>query len=135
MRSVLLVRKRGIPFPFFTAFNVPESSACCGRRDGSITVSQALVLLNDTLTVRMAEEFAARVERDGCLDDSSRIDHMLQLALSRLPTENERQLLLLHLRKMRQVHRDDRAGAVAKDAALVDLCRALFNTNEFMFVD
>jgi hypothetical protein len=51
--------------------------------------------------------------------DEKRINLAYRLALGRLPSDRER----------------GRANAFLKDSPLSELCRALFNANEFIFVD
>jgi hypothetical protein len=68
--------------------------------------------------VRMAEHFAARVEKqaDGL---PGQVKAACRLALGRVPTPEEERLLT----------------ELARKQGLPQMCRLLFNSNEFVFVD
>jgi hypothetical protein len=131
VRSVFLVRKRSIPSPFLQAFNQPDPACTCGRRDVSIVAPQALMLMNDPFGVRMARALADRLLRE-CGDEQEQVERLFRLTLSRQPTEDEKSLVLRELSRLRSVHAQ---RADARRAALADVCQALVNTNEFIFVD
>ena len=61
-RSVYVYRKRGLPFPMFEVFDLPDQNTSCGRRNVSTVPTQALTLLNDEFVLRQAKLFADRVE-------------------------------------------------------------------------
>jgi len=46
-RSIYVYRKRGLPFPMFEVFDLPDQNTSCGRRNVSTVPTQALALLND----------------------------------------------------------------------------------------
>jgi hypothetical protein len=77
-----------------------------------------LALLNNPFTTRAAGHFAARL-RTIASDPSSQIEAAHLLALGRKPTEREATALSAYL---------ERHG-------LENLCRVIFNSNEFLFVD
>jgi hypothetical protein len=132
VRSVFLVRKRGVPSPFLQAFNQPDPACTCGKRDVSIVAPQALMLLNNPFSVRSAREFADRLVAECGAEPAKQVDRAFQLALSRAPTGDERELVLRELARLTRAH------AHAKDAtraALADACMALLNTNEFIYTD
>ncbi len=131
VRSVFLVRKRSIPSPFLQAFNQPDPACTCGRRDVSIVAPQALMLLNDPFGVRMARALADRLLRESG-DEQQQVERLFRLTLSRPPTDEEKSLVLRELSRLRAVHGQ---STDARRAALADVCLALVNTNEFIFVD
>ena len=61
-RSVYVYRKRGLPFPMFEVFDLPDQNITCGRRNVSTVPTQALTLLNDDFVLRQAQLFADRVK-------------------------------------------------------------------------
>ena len=64
-RSVYVYRKRGLPFPMFEVFDLPDQNTSCGRRNVSTVPTQALTLLNDEFVLRQAKLFADRVRGSG----------------------------------------------------------------------
>ena len=62
VRSVYLIRKRCLPIPFLQAFDLPDPSVSCARRDTTIVAPQALTLLNSPESARYAAALAARAQ-------------------------------------------------------------------------
>lgn len=117
-RSVYRFLVRSVPDPFMETLDCPDPSLRVEKRNESLTALQALALLNDKFMLRMAEHFAARIEKmDG--EMSSRVTAAYRLALGREPTTEENRVLLDYARKH----------------GLANLCRLIWNTNEFAFVD
>ena len=61
-RSVYVYRKRGLPFPMFESFDLPDQNISCGARNVSTVPTQALMLFNDEFVIQQAELFAQRVQ-------------------------------------------------------------------------
>lgn len=139
VRSVFLVRKRCLPIPFLQAFDLPETTVSCARRDTTVVAPQALMLLNSPESVRYAQALADRVQGTQTidLDDAAStkrlVDTLFNMALNRISTADERQLSFEFLQRHQVEHQD--AGAEAGRLALVDLCRAILNLNEFAYID
>ncbi len=139
VRSVFLVRKRCLPIPFLQAFDLPETTVSCARRDTTVVAPQALMLLNSPDSVRYAQALADRVQGEQTIDlddavGSGRlVETLFDTALNRSPTGDELQLSIEFLQRHRVQHQD--AGAEAGRLALVDLCRAMLNLNEFAYID
>jgi hypothetical protein len=87
-------------------------------RTTTITPLQALTLLNNPFMVRQAECFAERLQKHS-VDLNAQVEQAYRLALGRPPSPEEREALADHARKF----------------GLVNACRLLFNTNEFVFMD
>ena len=134
VRSIYLVRKRSIPLPFLQPFDLPDAVSPCGCRDVTIVPPQSLNLLNDPLVVEASRKLAGRV-RANVGDDMDRWpDEAVRLVLARDAAEGERAAAADLLARHTQAHADGQAATPAV-AALQDLCRALFNTTEFIIVD
>ncbi|MFO0905007.1 MAG: PSD1 and planctomycete cytochrome C domain-containing protein [Pirellulales bacterium] len=140
VRSVFLVRKRCLPIPFLQAFDLPDTTVSCARRDTTVVAPQALMLLNSPEGVRCAQALAARVrETTDKLDFEEPakaeplVATLFQIALSRAPSAQESSLSIEFLKRHAQQHRE--AGDRASMRALTDLCRAIFNLNEFAYID
>ncbi|MDB6075159.1 MAG: Protein of unknown function (DUF1553)/Protein of unknown function (DUF1549)/Planctomycete, partial [Verrucomicrobiaceae bacterium] len=123
-RAVYTFRRRSTPYPFLSTFDVPSAESSCVRRPKSNTPLQALMTLNETMSMAAAEALAKRMVKEGGDDESRRIAHGFKLCTGRAPNAFESKALtgLLH----RQVGRvgDDKADAYTVVA------RVLLNLDE-----
>jgi len=139
VRSVFLVRKRCLPIPFLQAFDLPETTVSCARRDTTVVAPQALMLLNSPDSIRYAAALADRVQGEQTIDSDDAagsgrlVETLFDTALTRIPTADELQLSIDFLQRHQIQHQD--AGAQAGRLALIDLCRAVLNLNEFAYID
>jgi hypothetical protein len=117
-RSVYVYRKRGLVFPFFEVFDLPDQNTTCERRNVSTVPTQALTLLNDDFVLRQAKLFADRVAETAGDDPAKQVDLAYRIALSRPPSEEEAGLGISFLRKHQ----------------LADFAHVFFNLNEFLYV-
>lgn len=122
-RSVYVTVRRNLRYPFFALFDSPDRNETCSRRFQTNTAPQALAMLNDQIVLGYAKQFAARVVKEAGDDTAKQIDTAYRLALGRTPTTEERAA----------VERFAKKGE-AKNS-LVDVCHALLNLNEFLYVD
>jgi hypothetical protein len=74
-------------------FDAPSREECTVNRVNSNTPLQALDLLNDPIYVEAARYFAQNILKSG-LNTGSAIDWAFERALSRRPSEKERQVLI-----------------------------------------
>jgi hypothetical protein len=102
----------------FGAFDCPDAGQSTARRRESTTPIQALNLFNSRFTIEQAEAFASRVKAEVGEDVGRQIHRAYELALSR--RANAAELA--------------DAKSVVSEHGLPVLCRALFNSNEFLFV-
>jgi Protein of unknown function (DUF1553)/Protein of unknown function (DUF1549) len=117
-RSVYLFARRNLRHPFLEAFDLPDSNLSCPRRERSTTAPQALALLNATDAATAATALAERLTKEAA-SETGRIERAYWLTLGRAPSDVEHQ----------------RAKAFLRDSPLSELCRALFNLNEFVYLD
>ncbi|WP_162136278.1 DUF1549 and DUF1553 domain-containing protein [Zavarzinella formosa] len=117
-RSVYLFARRNLRHPFLEAFDLPDSNLSCPKRERSTTAPQALALLNAPEAMEAAKFVAERLMKEAD-SEPGRIDRAYRLTLGRLPTNKER----------------ERAGVFLKTSSLSELCRALMNMNEFVYLD
>ena len=117
-RSVYIFARRNLRFPFLENFDLPDSNASCPRRERSTTAPQALTLLNDADVVEAAQAFAARVEALATAEEE-RVTWAYRLALGRRPSADELRL----------------AREFLTQSPFRELCRGLFNVNEFVYLD
>src|SRR5262249_47891051 len=117
-RSVYRFIVRSAPDPFMECLDCADPSLLTPKRNATLTALQALALLNNQFMVRQAEHFAARLEA-AASDRAKQIDLAYALAFGRAPTDEERRALLRY----------------AAENGLANLCRVIFNSNEFLFLD
>jgi mono/diheme cytochrome c family protein len=115
-RSIYRFIFRTLPDPFMDALDCPDASQFTAVRANSVTVLQALAMLNDRFMVRMSEHFAGRLGSAGPVEDQVR--QAYRLALGREPTPRESAALADYARRH----------------GLANACRLLLNCNEFVFV-
>jgi hypothetical protein len=89
------------------------------RRNQSISALQALALLNNGLMLVQAKEFADRVRRQAGAELAAQVVQAHQLAVGREPDAEELSALV----------------ALGEAHGLENVCRALFNLNEFVWID
>ena len=146
-RSIYVYVKRKLRFPLFQAFDMPDTHESCGRRSVTTTAPQALNLLNDPALLRAAQAFAGRLgQQAGTLDQQLSLAY--QLAYHRSPTAAQLQAARAFIQRQAVFARERLSagaplalpvpaitGDQAEAAALVDFCHALFNSNEFVYVN
>ncbi|MFT3883710.1 MAG: DUF1549 domain-containing protein [Gemmatales bacterium] len=103
----------------FGAFDCPDGTLTMPRRNSSITPLQALNLLNSQFILNQCKQFAERLRKECPNDVNTQIRQAYVLAYARMPTTNELSL----------------SETLVKSHGLESLCRVLFNSNEFLFVD
>src|SRR5262249_54010408 len=85
-RSVYVFVTRTLRYPLFSLFDAPDRNETCSRRFVTTTAPQALTLLNDSLVLGFAKNFAARVTKEAGTDPAKVVDRAFVLALARPPT-------------------------------------------------
>jgi hypothetical protein len=147
-RSVYIFVKRNLRYPLFSAFDAPDSNETCARRHQSTSAPQALMLLNSKIVQELAQAFAARVLEEVGKEPPLVVERAYRLALGRAPDSQERDALLNYLQRevglLRAEHAPEEtsshkplvsSGDPAYESAVVNLCHALLNLNEFLYVD
>ncbi|MCB1237622.1 MAG: DUF1553 domain-containing protein, partial [Verrucomicrobiae bacterium] len=126
-RAVYTWRRRTTPYPFLQTFDTPEGNVACVRRTRANTPIQALVALNETVSVEAAHAFAARILKEGGRTDAERLDYAWRLALARPPEPDEVATLTTLMDKQRKAA--PKAGA-GEQAAYTLAARVLLNLDE-----
>ena len=117
-RSVYRFLFRTLPDPFMDALDCPAGDQLTPVRNASVTVQQALAMWNNAFIANYAERFAGRLEPHSKQLDQQ-VRRACELVFCRPPGRDE----LIELTAYAQKH------------GLANLCRVLFNSNEFMFVN
>ena len=103
----------------FGAFDCPDAGQSMARRRQSTTPIQALNLFNSQFSIDQAQALAERVRRETGVGDLTRqIDAVFQAAFSRHAGPDEVSDLL----------------PLVQEHGLETLCRAILNSNEFLFI-
>ncbi len=103
----------------FGVFDCPDATAAAPRRPSSTTPLQALNLLNDPFMLDQAERFAARLRKEAGDSVADQVRRAFRLAFGRDPSDGEAKA----------------SEKLVRACGLATFCRALFNANEFVFVD
>jgi hypothetical protein len=109
---------RSVPDPFMSSLDCADPSLSVDRRNETLTALQALSLLNNPFMVRMAEHFADNIQHRYPLE-SEQIPAVFMELMQRVPNQEELAIL----------------EPIAKSHGLANVCRLLFNANEFLFID
>ena len=120
-RSVYLFARRNLRYPLFDAFDKPDANASCPRRNISTIAPQSLLLLNGDDSVTAARQLAQMIAERSGIDRNAAIELAYRHILSHRPTTDERRAASEFLSDA--------------NASLADLCLALINLNEFVYVD
>lgn len=102
----------------FGAFDCPDAGQSTAVRRASTTPIQALNLFNSQFTLTQSAAFAKRVTQEVGEEAAKQISRSYQLAFNREPSMEELQ----------------EAIPIVQSHGLATLCRAIFNSNEFLFV-
>jgi hypothetical protein len=128
-RSIYLFVRRNLRYPLFEAFDKPDTNFSCPRRNESTIAPQALMLLNSKLSLDAAKALVglvtATVNKNLPAGNQQQSELIYLRCLSRRPSAVELELANEFLNSASGDHR----------AALVDLSLAVFNLNEFLYVD
>lgn len=110
-RSMYTFWKRTCPPPGLNTFDAPEREVCTARRSRTNTPLQALVLMNDPTYLEAARKLAERAMLLGGTTAESRAIYAFRSALSRSPTQAEKDLLLkLYHQRLAKLQADPAAS-------------------------
>jgi hypothetical protein len=115
-RSVYRFVFRTRPDPFMTAMDFPDASQFVPARATSVTPLQTLTLFNNHFVLQNCERLAKQLAAD---DPAGAVQAAFRRVLQREPTAEERAEF----------------AAYAGEFGVAAMCRVLFNSNEFLFVE
>jgi hypothetical protein len=122
-RTIYAFIKRSMVVPLFEVLDLCDTTRTAAQRLTTTVAPQALSLFNGAFIRKQAEHLANRLEREAGPDPTRQINLAFQLALCRAPTRDEKDAMLNFLSKD-----SPRRG-------LEQVCRILFNLNEFVYPD
>jgi hypothetical protein len=117
-RSIYRFIFRTAPDPLLAALDCPEASQSAPVRTVSVGALQALALWNDKFTLRHAEHLAELATKSS-KESTGQLRFVTQRLLNRSPVQ----------------HEVDGWSAYVQKHGLANLCRVLFNSSEFLFVE
>lgn len=112
-RGLYTTWRRTTPYPSMTTFDATSREVCTIRRIRTNTPLQALVTLNDPVYIEAAQGLARRVLLEAEPSIDAQLDRLMELALFRQPTEEERQILKETEARTRSQLAADTAGTEA----------------------
>jgi Protein of unknown function (DUF1553)/Protein of unknown function (DUF1549)/Planctomycete cytochrome C len=120
-RSIYRYVWRGIADPLMEALDFPDLGLLAPQRSFSVSSLQSLALINDRFVLHHSQHMADQIVRSSgdSQDIPLQIHKAVQLAWCRAPTSPE----LEQMKTLVSTH------------SLAALCRVLFNSNEFLFID
>ena len=123
-RSIYIYQQRTLTMPLMQTFDALVCDESRPRRATSITPLQALAMFNGDFVNEEARHFAERLIREAGPELVDQVQLAFELALARpASAEDERRLMKFF------ESREDRLEM------LIGLCRILYNTNEFIYID
>ncbi len=117
-RSVYIFARRNLRFPFLEVFDAPDNNLSCPARERSTTAPQALTLLNADEVLSASKALAEKLAKSAKTSDEQ-VMLGYRMVLGRRPSEKEMTI----------------AREFLKGSPLREFCRALFNLNDFVYVD
>jgi hypothetical protein len=124
-RSAYLLVRRTFTYPLFAAFDPPEVMTSCPQRPRTVVPAQALTLLNSPVAREQSVAFACRLLREYSTKPEDAVAYAWEIAFSRPATAAE----------VARARRFLRQSSGLPEVALAELCLALFNANEFVYLD
>jgi hypothetical protein len=128
--------------PLFEVLDFCDTARTAASRQVTSVAPQALSLLNGDFVNRQSRHFAERLELEAGPDVSQQIEHAYLLALCRPVTAREKTEMQGFLERETKQRLLEYSGTVsaadqtkARREALQQMCRVIFNLNEFAYAD
>ena len=135
-RTIYAFVKRSLIIPLLEVLDVCDTTQSTEKRSITSIAPQALTLFNGDFVNRQAAHLARRLVKETGEDPAQQIERAYRLVLCRPPTESEIASMTEFLRREAdQLRHGSKAGvseAEARTEALQQMCRVLFNLNEFV---
>jgi hypothetical protein len=126
-RSIYMFSRRTFKPAMFESFDAPDGIRTCARRESSNTAPQSLTLLNGKWTTDEARRLGELITQNTS-DNTEIVKRSWRAVLGRNPDNAE-------LERGTGFLQQQTSELGASKAAASELVRALFNTNEFLYVD
>lgn len=139
-RSIYVFIKRGLVVPMLEVLDLADTVNSCPQRQVTTVAPQALSLFNGDFVNEQARQFAGRLRQEAGPGRREQMELAWRLALCRPPGSAE--VAAMNSYGAREASRlvaeaaaeNRELGEVdAEHAALVQMCRVIFNLNEFVY--
>ncbi len=135
-RTVYAFVKRSLLVPLLEVLDLCDTTRTSPKRDVTTVPTQALTLYNGDFVNRQARHLAERLKQEAGDDLDAQIQHAWRLAFCRPATSGELAAMHKFVADQTSTESSDAdADADVDDRALVQLCRVIFNLNEFVYPD
>jgi hypothetical protein len=128
-RSIYIKVQRNFLSPMMLAFDMPVPFSTMGRRSVSNVPAQSLILMNDEFVWQQARRWAEQL-LEISTDPQVRIERAFMQAYARRPSPGEQQRLHQFIRSQTAL-RNQPPNSVD---IWTDVCHAIWNTKEFLYV-
>lgn len=118
-RSIYRFIVRTTPQQFMTALDCPDPANLTPQRNVTTTAQQSLAMYNNEFMLKQSRYFAERLVQECGLNIDRQIELAFQLAFARTPESAE----------------IESARNAIDQHGLWQFCRAIFNANEFIYID
>lgn len=156
-RSIYVLQRRSQTSSILEDFDLPQMAPNCVERTIATVTPQALHLLNNRMVHHWATAMADRIDREVGVDRDAQIGRAFELALGRSPDAAELELTISSFEELKKNWRNqiEKSGVSTASTAgsaqdseetisteeqsgresLTNLCHALMNSAEFIYVD
>ena len=144
-----MLQQRIIALPLIRVFDGPNINETCAVRDVTTATPQVFALFNSQFAHRKSRAMAQRIVREVGQDRGRQVERAFQLALQRRPSAEEKVKGLdflgfktgsknnMDLQKItfnRAAYDKEELQITTASRSLSDFCLAMFNLNEFIFL-
>jgi mono/diheme cytochrome c family protein len=137
-RGLYVQVRRSRTLSIFEAFDAPNMSPNCERRNSSNVATQSLMLMNSDFAVEYSKHFALRLIDEAGTQTSDRIMLAWKLAFSTEPAAADvsagEQFIELQRMTIRQQSPKADETTIQR-RAMATFCQALLSSNRFLYVD
>ena len=131
-RSIYTAMRRNFLPTLMQTFDMPTPFSTVGKRNVTNVPGQSLALMNDAIFHQQSRVWAERLLREQPKADApARVSWLFESAYGRLPSESEVSACVESLGELRQLRA---AGGDQEVETWTDLCHALLNANDFIYV-
>jgi hypothetical protein len=123
-RTIYAFIKRSMIVPMLEVLDFCDTARSSPKRLNTSVAPQALTLFNGDFVNRQARHLAARLAKEAGPEPRHQIEYAYRLAFARTPTADETASMLEFLEEL--------GGG---QSALEQLCRVIYNMNEFVYTD
>ena len=142
-RSIYVLHRRQTPVSLMDAFDHPAMTPNCTERRTSNVATQALHMMNGSMTWELSRYMAGRVVDESDGDRARQVELVYLRALARMPTAAEVKTGIEAINSFREAWPDRLASdnndapraATASWLAVANFCHAILNSAEFSFID